>query len=164
MTSEDRPRFAELLFALAETFDETMSEMRAEIYFRAVCGHAIEHIEVAMIEAARSMKFFPKPAELLAFIEGDPTDDAELAWSTVYRQVRAIGYLGTPQFSDDAILRAIGDVFGGWQALCSKLPNDGPELLGWAKQFKATYLVYRKREPRRPRLIVATERFKGLLP
>lgn len=164
MTIDDRPRFAELLFALAETFDETISEMRAEIYFRAVCGHAIESIEVAMVEAARTMKFFPKPAELLAFIEGDPADDAELAWSTVVCQVRALGYLGKPQFDDDAITRAIADVFGSWQGLCEKLPADGPELLGWAKQFKATYLVYRKREPRRPRLIVATERFKGLLP
>lgn len=152
MTNRDRGRFAELIGALAETFDESLSVLRLEIYFEALGDLELGTVERAVIEAARTLKFFPKPAELRALIEGSPEDRAELAWMEVLQQVRFVGYYGTPTFTDPAITRAIRDLFGGWPALCERLPGDGPELLGWAKQFKTVYGVYQKRERARRQL------------
>jgi hypothetical protein len=35
--------------------------------------------------------------------------------------------------------RAAEGLFGGWRALCERLPAEGPELLGFRKQFIAAY-------------------------
>jgi hypothetical protein len=37
------------------------------------------------------------------------------------------------------VLRAVKDTWGSWQRLCETLPGEGPELVGWVKQFKAAY-------------------------
>jgi hypothetical protein len=145
MTNQDGVRFIELLTALAETFDETLSDLRAEIYFRTLVDLELAQVEQAIVRAARTLTFFPKPAELRALVEGTPEDRAEMAWMQLLQQVRRVGSWGTPAFTDPIIARAIGDLFGGWKALCERLPGDGPELLGWAKQFKTVYSVYEKR-------------------
>jgi hypothetical protein len=160
MTNADRARFAELLLALGETFDETMSDMRAEIYFRALMDLPLDVVERAIVDAARYSKFFPKPAELRTLIAGDPADLAELAWIRLVREVRRVGYWGTPRFEDPSIELAVKELFGGWRALCERLPADGPEFLGWAKQFKAIYGIYHRRAS--ARLIDGSERFPRL--
>ena len=40
---------------------------------------------------------------------------------------------------DPRTLRAVNELWGGWRRLCETLPAEGPELVGWIKQFKATY-------------------------
>lgn len=146
MTAQDRERFATLMLGLGETYGEPVSEARMEIYFRA-----LEDVDFAAVNAAanihvRQSKFFPRPSELREAIEGSPDDAAELAWVELLRAVRRIGYYGTPTFEDDAMRRAALEMFGGWRALCSKLPGEGPELLGCAKNFKALYKAYMHRE------------------
>jgi hypothetical protein len=69
--------------------------------------------------------------------------------------IRSVGYMGVdgkgtaPDFDGDlASRRAALQLFGSWAQLCSNLPGTGPELLGWAKQFKAAYRAYDNRAQR----------------
>jgi hypothetical protein len=161
MTPADAPRFAKLLGALAETFDETLSTLRIEIYFRALADLDLDVVERAVTDAARTLTFFPRPAELRASVEGTPDDRAELAWMAVLQQVRAVGWCGAPVFRDSTIAQTVTDVFGGWRPLCERLPADGPELLMWAKQFKTVYGIHDKRAT--TDRLLPMQQVKGLL-
>ena len=56
------------------------------------------------------------------------------------REVRRVGYVGTPPWPDEVTERAALGLFGGsWRTLCEHLPASGPELLGYRKQFCASY-------------------------
>jgi hypothetical protein len=126
MTDADRPRFAELFVALAETFNEALSEVRLEIYFRALSELTIAQLQAAIVDATRTLKFFPKPSELIALAQGHDSSDEDLAWMAVLRQVREVGSHRPPTFNDPAIMAAIEGAFTSWKRLCERLPLEGP--------------------------------------
>jgi hypothetical protein len=148
MTDGDRKRFAQALYVLGEVFNEPVSEVRAEGYFDSLKDLDLEAVLAACRHAMATQTFFPRPAELRTTATGSVEDQAERAWCGVRREVRRVGYLGEPIFSDAATRRAALELFGGWRALCERLPAEGPELLGWAKQFKAIYISYARLEER----------------
>lgn len=139
MTDADRPAFSDALEMLCETFAEPMSDLRAESYFAALNEFTMNQANLAVSQAIRYCKFFPKPAELREFILGQPGDGADAAWSEMLVQVRRVGYLGTPVFSDPRTLRTVCELWGSWRRCCETLPGEGPELLGWVKQFKSAF-------------------------
>ena len=139
MTDEDRVPFAEAMHVLAETMGEPVSDIRAEGYFAALSDLPFEAVKAAVLTAVRTCRFFPKPVELLELVTGTVGDAADAAWGEVIREVQTVGYLGTPCFTDGRTLPAICSVWGGWRRLCEVLPADGPELVGWIKQFKGAF-------------------------
>ena len=138
MTAEDRPAFAEAMHALGETFNEPVSDIRAEAYFDALSDYSLAEVNTAVRVALRRCKFFPRPAELRELLDGNAEDNAEVAWGAVLREIRRVGYMGIPNL-DPRVLRAVNEMWGGWRRLCETLPGEGPELIGWAKQFKSAY-------------------------
>lgn len=145
MTNQDRQEFATLLLGLGETYGEPVSDPRMEVYFRALSDLDLGDIREAANLHVRTSKFFPKPAELREAIDGSADDRAEFAWTEMQRLVRAYGYYREPPadaWSDEAARRAAYDLYGGWKALCSNLPAQGPEMLGTAKLFKSSYCAY----------------------
>lgn len=139
MTETDRPAFARALFVLGETFNESISDLRAEGYFDALRDFSLEEATAAIREALRTCKFFPKPVELRELVDGDADTNADQGWAEVIREVRRVGYMGWPHFTDSRIEMVVVDVWGSWSRLCQTLPGEGPELVGWMKQFKSAY-------------------------
>ena len=164
MTEGDRPLFAEALHVLGETFNETISDVRAEAYFRALQDLPIEVVNAAVLTALRTSKFFPKPVEVRDLVFGNVDSRADAAWSAVIREIRRVGYVGTPSFDDSRVLDAVRDVWGGWARLCETLPAEGPELVGWIKQFKSAYrsVDARSHQPQLPATALPTELQKRL--
>jgi hypothetical protein len=138
MIDSDRDDFGRVFFVLCETFGEPISDLRTEGYFAALGDFSIDQARAAMNQALRSCKFFPKPVELRELIEGRTDDAAEQAWGAVLGEIRRVGYIGVPALEPRA-LRAVNELWGSWRRLCETLPAEGPELVGWIKQFKATY-------------------------
>lgn len=147
MTDLDRETFARALFVMGEAFNEPVSETRAEAYFDALREFTLAHVTGACALAVRTLKFFPKPVELRELVEGDSAAAADAAWGAVLREIRRVGYLGTPNLEDRA-LRAVRELWGSWQRLCETLPAEGPELVGWVKQFKQVYGSVERTEQR----------------
>ena len=139
MVDADRKAFAEGMFVLGETFNEPVSEIRAEAYFDALKDFTLAQATTAVRLAMRTLRFFPKPVELREMVEGTPEGNADAAWADVLTQIRRVGYMGVPTFHDPRTTEAIRHVWGGWARLCETLPGEGPELVGWVKQFKAVY-------------------------
>jgi hypothetical protein len=114
-----------------------------EIYFAALADLELAEIRAAATVHVQTSKWFPKPAEIREAIEGSADDRADLAWGEVVRLVRQYGYWNAPALDawpDDATRAAAFALYGGgWRNLCEKLPGEGPEFLGAAKLFKASY-------------------------
>lgn len=146
MTGLDAATFAEAMHALGETFNEPVSPIRTEAYFDALSDLSIEQVNAAVRLALRSCKFFPKPVELRELIGGAPDANADAAWGEVQREIGRVGYLGTPKFSDPRTALTVREVWGGWRRLCETLPAEGPELVGWVKQFKSTWQSQDRRD------------------
>ena len=137
MTDRDMVSFSEAMTVLGETFNETISPIRLAAYFDALSDHSIDDVLLAAGIANRTARFFPKPVELIELISGT----AEDAWGEVLREVRRVGYVGTPHFESATALATIEAISGSWQQFCGQLPSDGPELIGWMKQFRSAFLV-----------------------
>jgi hypothetical protein len=151
MTDRDRVEFARLMLGLGETYGEPVSQARMEIYFGALSDLELSAVRAAANIHVRTQKFFPRPSDLRESVQGNINDHAELAWNAIRALVRRVGYYNTPKdtdWPDEATKRAALELYGGWGALCSRLPAEGPEMLGAAKLFKATYLAYAGRELR----------------
>lgn len=145
MTPDDARVFASAMAVLAEVLNEPMSTVRIKAYFEDLSDYELPAVCAALAEARRTCKWFPKPAEVRALLEGRAEDGAEVAWAAIQREIRRVGYLGVPAL-DDRALRAVNELWGGWRRLCETLPGEGPELVGWIKQFKATYASVERRE------------------
>lgn len=151
MRDQDRPTFARALYALGETFNEPVSEIRAEAYFDALSDLPVEAVLAAARQAIRTARFFPRPVELREAVDGQVEDRAEAAWTAVLRLVRRYGWPGVdgrgapPAFPDFATERAALDLYGGWARLCEALPGEGPEMLGVRKAFVASFTAYARR-------------------
>lgn len=151
MTAGDRAAFAELIFAVGEIYGEVLSEMRVELYLSALRDLALPDVRAALDAHVRTQKFFPRPAEIREAVTGSSEDRAELAWVGLVKMVRHRGWTNPPKFDeweDQAMRRAAMEMYGSWQALCENLPASGPEFLGMAKQFKAAFCAYDRREVR----------------
>ncbi len=145
MTEQDRPGFFQVMVALGETYDTAITEGRLEIYFQALSDLPLADVREAARAHVQAGKFFPKPVELREAIAGSITDRADEAWAQLLTMVRRIGYTGKPDWPDPVLERTAKELYGGWGALCARLPSEGPELLGQAKLFKATYAAYARR-------------------
>jgi hypothetical protein len=139
VTGADRAAFAGLLKGLGEAFNEPVSDLRAEIYFAALEDRDIADVKAAVFAHIRAGKFFPRPAELRERISGNVEDQAEMAWQSLLREVRRVGYIGRPVLDAATSHAALGLFGGSWRTLCEHLPAQGPELLGYRKQFVASY-------------------------
>lgn len=139
-----RQVFARGLAVLSETFNEPLSELRAEAYLVALEDLSADEFEQAVRAALRACRFFPRPVELRELVRGSATALADEAWGQVLREVRRVGWTGTPSLPP-AVMRTVQHVWGNWRHLCETLPGDGPELLGWAKQFKASHEITTQR-------------------
>jgi hypothetical protein len=151
MTEHDRAAFGRMLFALGDTFNEPVSELRVEAYFDALRDLPAGAVLAAGRRAIAESEFFPRPFKLRELAEGSGDDRAELAWNAVRKLIKRYGYYEQPPLSawpDEAARRAAMELYGGWRALCSSLPADGPELLGYRKSFIASYQAYAGRERR----------------
>lgn len=138
MTNDDIVRLANALKALGETFNEPVSDVRAEAYLFALEDLTIDDVEYACRQAIKYGKFFPRPVELREAIEGSQGDRAQTAWMELVGEIRRVGWYGTPRLTATTYATMEG-LWGSWAYLCQTLPGEGPELLGWQKRWESAY-------------------------
>ena len=167
MTNQDLEAFGRMMFALGDTFNEPVSEIRAEAYFEALKRFPIADVLAAGRRALEECRYFPRPVELREMLDGTDDEQAERAWNIMRQLVRSVGFYGVPTWPDDAIRRAALDLYGGWQALCSNLPSGhddtGPALLGARKAFIANYKAYAGLERRERIALPASDERQRLI-
>lgn len=139
MTKE---KFSELLAILGEIFDKSISTSLAKIYFDALKSFSDEMIKEAFNKASLTLKFFPKPVELIEIIQGDKNEKAITAWEKFYHAIGRVGPYRSVQFDDQAIHSTV-ELMGGWVDSGKWSVN---EMKWKQKDFLAIYPVMAKKK------------------
>jgi hypothetical protein len=117
---EDKKKFADLMMALAEVFDNGRdpSAVKVEIYFKALENFGISDIDraVSRMISTRVFASFPKPAEIIQEIDGSAEELALNAWSKVSYAIRHVGQYESVAF-DDPVIHSVIEAMGGWHQM-----------------------------------------------
>jgi hypothetical protein len=129
MTDADRERFARVLLMIAETYKDSFSAPRAELYFQSLKRFEIDDIERALpiMVADPVRKFSPKPSDFVETIEGTPTDRALRSVTRVEVAAAAVGPYHSVTFGSDLegrLIHALIEHLGGWVAVCNKFSDE----------------------------------------
>jgi len=149
MDKKDFNRFANCIGTLLEVFGKQLSPLAVQGYFKALGEYTIDQVEFGFSQALVKCKFFPKPVELIEFINGadDPKqrveDQAEQQAMDVLSAIGKFGSYKTPKFDDPVTQKIVSERFT-WGHMCSYINN---ETKTWfVKEFKAAYVSMRNDE------------------
>jgi hypothetical protein len=90
-------------------------------------------------------QFFPKPADIVRFIEGNGETRALKAWAIVEKALQCVGVYQSVVF-DDAFIHAVIEDMGGWVKLCTMTNDDLPFR---AREFQKRYMGFVIKKPLR---------------
>jgi len=140
MIESDKPRFAGIITALAETFERELSEVVIGVYFDALRDLSIESVQKAASACVRTSRFMPRPAEIREQAGGGPTaakDNALVAYTQAVRMISSVGSYRTPPIEDPISVATI-QAMGGWVAFCTRDDADKwveKEFREWYEHF-----------------------------
>lgn len=139
MNANDAGKFAELIAALATSFNREADRPMLMGYKMGLEDLSINDIAKAIARAIRECKFMPKPAELRELAGAiNWKQRAILAWDALDAAVVAHGYYRSVDF-DDPVINATVRNMGGWQAVCDK-PADEWQTF-FRNNFERIYLL-----------------------
>jgi hypothetical protein len=160
VTEHDFEAFAGFMAVLEEVFGKDLNPQLVEIYFRALADFSIDRIAAAVEEAVRTLKFFPKPAELIELIEGSPDDQAEHAFGQFWLAVTRCGTYRSLYCEDDVLAETVRRLYGSL-AEAGNIPRPEENPPGFQIHHRNIVSTYRdlahQRRPWEPHLVGRTE-------
>lgn len=141
MTSADKVRFAEIMSAMAELYEMSLSDVVMEIWFKTLEEFPVDTISAAVFDYMKNPdvgRYKPKPADIIKMLSGTTSDAACLAWTKVDKSIRMIGDYQSVVF-DDAIIHKVITDMGGWVGFGDKEEKEWPFI---AKDFQHRYRIY----------------------
>jgi hypothetical protein len=124
---QERARFLTAFRALAELHNRDASKALTRLYHSTMAEHDIGSVLKAFRQAATKLRFFPKPVELLEFIEGSQEDakvEAALEADAVLLAIRRYGVYANVRFLDPVTNAVVRQGFGGWLNVCRTRDED----------------------------------------
>jgi len=139
----NKGKFIELLSGICDIYEKTPSEFMFGMYYEIFQNYEYSEVETAFKNCLRNRVYstFPKPAEILEYLEGTKDDKALAAWLEARKACEDVGYYDSPQFTDPIISNCITEL-GGWQEFCSVTKEDHPFV---EKRFLDLYRLFIKR-------------------
>ena len=110
--------FSKGMATLIKLFGKRLDKQIMQIYWYVLKDYSEEEIQLAFTRALRECKFFPVPAQLVEFLEGNQDIKAEHAWITLVDAIEKFGHYYSIVFEDGKIAKAV-EVLGGWEYICS---------------------------------------------
>jgi hypothetical protein len=123
--------------------DHEPTELTLTMYKKSMERFSIEQIEAAFWNALNSLKWFPKPVELIDFVTGGPQqiqDQATIEATSVLKSIKRVGAYQSIQFEDCVTNAVIQDGFGGWVKMCEELTSDNEKW--FIRDFSAFYQAF----------------------
>lgn len=114
--------FRQQIELLCAAFDKQISETLIDVYFAGLADLPMEMIARAVAQAVRTLKFFPKVAELRELCEGSQTERATRAWQLLMEAVDQGGHYNSLFVDDQALASAIRRTFSHWIDIPNELP------------------------------------------
>ncbi len=148
MKKDDMPQFALSLAELGEIYAKNISEFLTDIYWKALEGFELQDVKKALrahIYNPDCGQYFPKPADIIRFIEGSGETKALKAWAVVEKAIHCVGSYQSIAF-DDPLIHAVLEDMGGWVKLCSVKLDEFPFR---ANEFQKRYMGFLIKKPER---------------
>jgi hypothetical protein len=137
-TKNDKEIFDSILIAMAEIYDQTLSEERLSLYFEALKDMTLEQFRESANRVAKTSRFFPKPVDFRESITTSIDDKAMQALIKLEDACKRIGYDKSVVF-DDPIIHMVVRALGDWQAICVMSEDEWK----WKrKEFMSLYRVF----------------------
>ena len=142
---KDFKKFSYVLAGLAETYERELSQSLTELYWNVLKRYSDNEFEagVERMLKDRTLQKFPKPAEIIKYIEGNgltPEERAEIAWQLVVKAMSEIGSAQSVIFEDKTVMGVI-EAIGGWSDLCIV---ETDQLVWKQKEFVKLYCIDKK--------------------
>ena len=103
------------LILTAKYFEKELPAPIVEIYLSALERFSDQEISAALSSAMKTLRFFPKIAELVELLEGDSSTKALAAWDTVMTQARKTGRRTTASLGP--VIDSAVRILGGWEKI-----------------------------------------------
>lgn len=145
MEPNDFEEFGKSFMVLAEIHGKELSHSSVLAYFQALASYPIKDVKNALSSAITTLKFFPKPSELIEFCNcsgGKVEDLAIVQAGSVLNAIKRIGRYQTVRFSDPVTAAVIKTHFGGWAKLCNEQKSENENW--FLKDFADAYRAYAK--------------------
>lgn len=157
MNQDNLAEFTEWLARMSALYRVPLSEDAFELYWDTLKPFEWKAVKIAfrkhLLDPDKG-QYFPKPADVVRYIEGNAETQALRAWSKVEDAIRRVGGYASVVF-DDPIIHVVIDHMGGWIRLCQTLLNDLPFR---AVEFKKHYVGYVNHSlPRHPNQLLGLE-------
>lgn len=140
MSDAEKRQFKTALLALGVTFGVPVDKPLLAAYWQFLRGLDLQAFGVAVEAAGRTLKWFPKPAELLDLAGAGATARkaaAAEAWEAVCVAMGRYDYTMSVDFGP--LVNAVIRNLGGWQALCGKSLR---ELVWERKKFEEVFELF----------------------
>ena len=136
MREEEFKDFRDAWLATLELYtDKIPSEIAIDLVFQSLYKFDLIDVLKGMSKHSRTSQFKPKPADIIAAIEGGAEDRSELAWVSVRKNLGRVGADRSVVF-DDPILILTVQGLGGWVELCESQVSELPFI---ESRFKKLY-------------------------
>jgi len=148
MKKDDMPQFALRFAKLSEIYAKNISEFLIENYWEALQDFELEDVEEALSVHTNNPdcgQYFPKPADVVRFIEGSGETKALKAWTMVEKAIHQVGSYESVAF-EDPLIHAVLEDMGGWVKLCSTTLEALPFR---ANEFQKRYMGFLIKKPER---------------
>ncbi|HEV2524122.1 MAG TPA: DUF6475 domain-containing protein [Gammaproteobacteria bacterium] len=148
MEVDDVPKFTIMMVGIGEIYRITISKFLTDIYWQSLKQFEWQDVERAFnahIHNPDCGQFFPKPADVVRFIEGSGETRALQAWSKVEQAIVQVGIYQSVVF-DDPLIHAVLENMGGWIKLCNVTFDELPFR---ANEFNKRYMGFVHKKPER---------------
>lgn len=148
MQTSDIQTFSALMAGVGELYGKTISAALTNIYWRTLKCYDITDVQRAFnahIHNPDCGQFFPKPADIVRFIEGSGETRALFAWTIVEKAIHQVGIYQSVVF-DDPLIHAVLEDMGGWVKLCTVT---NVQLPFYANEFQKRYMSFVLKKPTR---------------
>ena len=148
MKKPDLPKFAVLMMSIGELYGKAISQPITELYWQILERFQWEDVEQALqahLQNPDTGQYFPKPADVVRFIEGSGETKALQAWSKIEQAIHRVGRYQSLAF-DDSMIHAVLEEMGGWVKLCATGLDEIPFR---ANEFQKRYMGFMLKKPNR---------------
>lgn len=147
-TTNDILKFTEMMGVVGELYGKTISPQLTDIYWRVLKQYELQDVRQAFLAHMTNPdcgQYFPKPADIVRFIDGSGETKALQAWAKVEKAIIQVGRYQSIAF-DDPLIHAVIEDMGGWGKLCS-MNND--QMPFCANEFQKRYMGFVSKKPNR---------------
>ena len=142
MTEQERTTFSDSMTALGVIFGQAVDKTMRQAYWQFLRDLPMPDFLRAIEAAGKTLKWFPKPAELRELSGAGVAVNAAEAWEAVIGAMRKHDYTASVDFGP--LVNAVVRNLGGWLWLCDRSERD---LTFERKKFEELYAAHATKDP-----------------